>query len=165
MADNFSFDVVSKVDLNLVDESINIAMKEIANRYDFKDTNSEINLDKKENKIYLVSSDEYKVKALFDVLLTRMSKRGLPLKNFTVEKTENTLGQRVKMTVKIQQGIPQEKLKEMIKVIKENNLKVTPQIQKDTLRVFSRSKDELQKTIALLKSKDFGLTLIFTNYR
>ena len=161
----FSFDIVSKVDLNLVDESVNIALKEIANRYDFKDTNSEIMVDKKENKIYLVSSDEYKVKTLWDILFTRMAKRGMPLKNFTVEKIENALGNRARMIVKIQQGIPQEKLKEIVKVIKDSKLKVNPQINKDIIRVFSRSKDELQSTIALLKNKDFGITLIFTNYR
>ena len=164
MAD-FSFDVVSKVDMTLVDESVNIALKEVSNRYDFKDSNSEITVDKKENKIYLTSSDEYKVKSLYDVLLTRMSKRGLPLKNFTVEKIENALGSRARMIVKIQQGIPSEKAKEMVKLIKDAKFKVTPQIQGDTVRVFSRSKDELQAVISVLKSKDFGVSLIFTNYR
>ncbi|MEF3279874.1 MAG: YajQ family cyclic di-GMP-binding protein [Elusimicrobiota bacterium] len=164
MAD-FSFDVVSKVDLNIVEESINIALKEISNRYDFKDTNSEITLAKKENKIYLTSSDEYKVKTLYDVLLTRMSKRGLPLKNFVSEKIENALGSRARMIVKIQQGIPSEKAKEMVKLIKDSKLKVVAQIQGDMIRVSSRSKDELQATIALLKSKDFGINLSFTNYR
>lgn len=164
MAD-FSFDVVSKVDMTLVDESVNIALKEVSNRYDFKDSNSEITVDKKENKIYLTSSDEYKVKSLYDVLLTRMSKRGLPLKNFTVEKIENALGSRARMIVRIQQGIPSEKAKEMVKLIKDAKFKVTPQIQGDTVRVFSRSKDELQAVISMLKSKDFGVSLIFTNYR
>jgi len=164
MAD-FSFDVVSNVDINLVDESVNIALKEVQNRYDFKETNSEIQVDKKENKIYLTSSDEYKVKSLYDILLTRMSKRGLGLKNFTIEKIENALGSRARLIVKIQQGIPTEKAKEMVKIIKDSKLKVTPQIQGDTLRVFSRSKDELQNVISLLKSRDFGITLIFTNYR
>lgn len=164
MAD-FSFDVVSKVDMTLVDESVNIALKEVSNRYDFKDSNSEITVDKKENKLYLTSSDEYKVKSLYDVLLTRMSKRGLPLKNFTVEKIENALGSRARMIVKIQQGIPSEKAKEMVKLIKDAKFKVTPQIQGDTVRVFSRSKDELQAVISMLKSKDFGVSLIFTNYR
>ncbi len=165
MAEEFSFDVVSKVDLNLVDESINIALKEISNRYDFKDTNSEITIDKKENKIYLVSSDEYKVKTLYDVLLTRMAKRNLPLKNFKVNGIENALGARARMTVSIQQGIPSDKAKEIIKAVKDAKLKVNCQIQGDYIRVFSRSKDELQRTISYLKSIDFGLTLIFTNYR
>lgn len=164
MAD-FSFDIVSKVEITLVEESINNALKEIANRYDFKDTRSEINLDKKENVITLVSSDEYKVKALYDVLLTRLSKRGLPLKNFQPQKMENSLGGQAKQAVKIQQGIPQEKAKEIVKLIKDNKLKVTPAIQGDTVRVSSRSKDDLQTAISLVKGGDFGVTLQFTNYR
>lgn len=165
MAAEFSFDIVSKVDINIVEESISVALKEITNRYDFKDTNSEINLDKKENKISLISSDEYKVKTLYDVLLTRMAKRNLPLKNFKQLGIENALGSRAKLTVQIQQGIPSEKAKEIIKAIKDAKLKVNAQIQGDTVRVFSKSKDELQKTIAYLKNIDFGITLIFTNYR
>lgn len=165
MAAEFSFDIVSKVDINIVEESISVALKEITNRYDFKDTNSEINLDKKENKIYLISSDEYKVKTLYDVLLTRMAKRNLPLKNFKQLGIENALGSRAKLTVQIQQGIPSEKAKEIIKAIKDAKLKVNAQIQGDTVRVFSKSKDELQKTIAYLKNIDFGIMLIFTNYR
>lgn len=164
MAD-FSFDVISKVDMTLVDESVSIALKEIINRYDFKDTNSEINVDKKENKIFLTSSDEYRVKTLYDILLTRMSKRGLPLKNFTIEKIENALGSRARMIVKIQQGIPSEKTKEITKLIKDLKLKVNAQIQGDSVRISSKSKDELQSAIAALKSKDFGITLSFTNYR
>ncbi|MCX7642063.1 MAG: YajQ family cyclic di-GMP-binding protein [Elusimicrobiales bacterium] len=165
MAQEYSFDIISKVDTNIVDESISVTMKEITNRYDFKDTNSEINFDKKENKIYLISIDEYKVKTLYDVLLTRMAKRNLPLKNFKVLGIENTLGSRAKMVVQIQQGIPQDKAKEIVKTVKDAKLKVNSQIQGDLIRVFSKSKDELQKTIAYLKSLDFGITLIFTNYR
>ncbi|PIS46654.1 MAG: YajQ family cyclic di-GMP-binding protein [Elusimicrobia bacterium CG08_land_8_20_14_0_20_51_18] len=164
MAD-FSFDVVSKVDINLVDEAISTALKEIANRYDFKNSKSEINFDKKENAITLVSIDEYKVKALYDVLLTKLSKRGLPLKNFQPQKMEGSLGGQAKQAVKIQQGIPQEKAKEIVKLIKDNKLKVTASIQGDTVRVASKSKDELQTAINLVKSGDFGITLQFTNYR
>ncbi len=164
MAD-FSFDVVSKVELTLVEESIANAMKEIVNRYDFKDTNSLIELNSKELVITMTSSDEFKVKSLYDVLLTRLSKRGLPLKNFQPQKMESALGGRARQTVKIQQGIPQEKAKEITKAIKEAKLKVNASIQGDTVRVASKSKDELQATIALLKEKDFGITLQFTNYR
>ncbi|MEW5950571.1 MAG: YajQ family cyclic di-GMP-binding protein [Elusimicrobia bacterium] len=164
MAD-FSFDVVSKVELTLVEESISNAMKEIINRYDFKDTNSLIELNSKELTITMTSSDEFKVKSLYDVLLTRLSKRGLPLKNFQPQKTENALGGRARQIVKIQQGIPQEKAKEITKTIKDAKLKVNASIQGDTVRVSSKSKDELQNTIALLREKDFGITLQFTNYR
>lgn len=164
MAD-FSFDIVSKVELTLVEEAIANAMKEIVNRYDFKDTNSQIDLNKKDLEISLTSSDEFKVKSLYDVLLTRLSKRGLPLKNFQPQKMENALGGRARQVVKIQQGIPQEKAKEITRTIKDSRLKVNASIQGDAIRVSSKSKDELQATMGLLREKDFGLTLQFTNYR
>jgi uncharacterized protein YajQ (UPF0234 family) len=164
MAD-FSFDVVSKVDLNIIEEAINIAKKEVANRYDFKDSNPQIDLNAKESLIKLAGSDEYKVKALYDVLLTRLSKRGAALKNFQPQKVESGLGGSAKMDVKIQQGIPAEKAKEMVKLIKDNKLKAAGSIQGDQLRVTSASKDVLQNVIALLKGRDFGLELQFTNYR
>lgn len=165
MASDFSFDVVSKVEYTVVDEAIAIALKEIINRYDFKDSKSEINFDKKANTIMLQSSDDYKVKALFDVLLTKISKRGLPVKNFTGEKVESALGGTAKMAVKVQQGIPQDKAKEMIRAIKDQKLKANVSIQGDTLRVTSKSKDELQSVMALLRNGDYGLTLQFDNFR
>lgn len=164
MAD-FSFDVVSKVDLNIIEEAISVAKKEIANRYDFKDSNPSIELLAKDNLIKLSCSDEYKVKALYDVLLTRLSKKGVALKNFQPQKIESALGGTAKQEVKIQQGIPSEKAKEIVKIIKEAKLKVTASIQGDQLRVVSASKDALQDSIGLLKGKDFGLELQFTNYR
>jgi hypothetical protein len=165
MAADFSFDVVSKVDFNLVDESIMNALKEISNRYDFKDIKSDITFDKKENTIKLSSSDEYKVKALYDALLTRLSKRNIPLKNFQPQKMDSALGGTAKQEVKVQQGIPQDKAKEIVKLVKDNKLKVTVSIQGDTLRVTSRSKDELQTVMTLLRGHDFGITLQFDNYR
>lgn len=165
MASDFSFDVVSKVEYTVVDEAIAIAMKEIINRYDFKDSKSEINFDKKANTIMLQSSDDYKVKALFDVLLTKISKRGLPVKNFSGEKVENALGGTAKMAVKVQQGIPQDKAKEMIRAIKDRKLKANAAIQGDTLRITSKSKDELQNVMALLRGGDYGITLQFDNFR
>lgn len=164
MAD-YSFDVVSKVDLNIVEEAINIAKKEIANRYDFKDANPSLELITKDNLIKLSCKDEYKVKALYDILLTRLSKRGVALKNFLPQKIEAGLGGSAKQEVKIQQGIASDKAKEIVKVIKESKIKVATSIQGEQLRVSSSSKDALQDTIALLKNKDFGLELQFTNYR
>ena len=164
MAD-FSFDVVSKVDMHAVEDAVNVANKEIVNRYDFKDTNSSIELDMKNKEMKLASSDEYKIKALYDVLLTRLSKRGVPLKNISPEKIESSMGSSVKQKVKIQQGIPVEKAKEMAKDIKEQKFKSTPSIQGEQIRVSSRSKDELQLVIAFLKSKDYGLEIQFENYR
>ncbi len=164
MAD-FSFDVVSKVDLNIIEEAISVAKKEIANRYDFKDSNPNIELLAKDNLIKLSCSDEYKVKALYDVLLTRLSKKGVALKNFQPQKIESALGGTAKQEVKIQQGIPADKAKEIVKIIKEAKLKVAASIQGDQLRVTSASKDALQDSITLLKGNDFGLELQFTNYR
>ncbi|OGS13293.1 MAG: YajQ family cyclic di-GMP-binding protein [Elusimicrobia bacterium RIFOXYA2_FULL_58_8] len=165
MASEFSFDVVSKVEYTVVDEAIAIAMKEIINRYDFKDSKSEINFDKKANTIMLQSSDAYKVKALFDVLLTKISKRGLPVKNFEPQKIEDALGGTAKQAVKVQQGIPVEKAKEMVRAIKDRKLKANAAIQGDTLRVTSKSKDELQNVMTLLRGGDYGLTLQFDNFR
>ena len=164
MAD-FSFDVVSKVDMNIIEEAINIAKKEVANRYDFKGANPSIELLNKENLIKLSCADEYKVKALYDVLITRLSKRGVALKNLQPQKIEAGLGGSAKQEVKIQQGIPADKAKEMVRLIKDSKLKVSASIQGEQLRVSSASKDALQNTIALLRGKDFGLDLQFTNYR
>ena len=165
MASEFSFDVVSKVEYTVVDEAIAIAMKEVINRYDFKDSKSEISFDKKNNSIILQSCDDYKVKALYDVLLTKLSKRGLPLKNFEPQKIESALGGTARQAVKIQQGIPQDKAKEIVKAMKEQKLKANISIQGDTLRVTSKSKDELQNVMALLRGGDFGITLQFDNFR
>jgi hypothetical protein len=165
MANEFSFDVVSKVEYTLVDEAISIAMKEVVNRYDFKDSKSEINFDKKNNSIMLQSCDDYKVKALYDVLLTKLSKRGLPLKNFEPQKIESALGGTAKQAVKVQQGIPQDKAKEIVKAMKEQKLKANISIHGDTLRVTSKSKDELQNVMALLRGQDFGIALQFDNFR
>ena len=165
MASDFSFDVVSKVEYTVVDEAIAIAMKEIINRYDFKDSKSEINFDKKANSIMLQSSDDYKVKALYDVLLMKISKRGLPVKNFSGEKVQSALGGTAKMLVKVQQGIPQEKAKEITRAIKDQKLKANAAIQGDTLRITSKSKDELQNVMTLLRNGDYGITLQFENFR
>lgn len=165
MASEFSFDVVSKVDYNLVDEAIATALKEIVNRYDFKGINSEINFDKKANTIMMQSADDYKLKALYDVLQTKLSKRGLPLKNFAPQKVEDALGATAKQVVKIQQGIPQDKAKEIVKDIKAQKIKANVSIQADTLRVTSKSKDELQTVMTLLRAGDYGISLQFDNFR
>ncbi|NLO90891.1 MAG: YajQ family cyclic di-GMP-binding protein [Elusimicrobia bacterium] len=165
MADDFSFDVVSKVDLHAVEDAVNVASKEIAARYDFKDTNSSITLDAKNLTLTLVSSDDFRIKSLYDVLLTRLSKRGLPLRNFSPEKAESSLGGTMTQVVKIQQGIPADKCKEIARAVKDSKLKATASIQGDHLRVTSRSKDVLQSVITLLKSGNYGVELHFENYR
>ena len=165
MPSDFSFDVVSKVDLNLVDECVQIAMKEIANRFDFKGSISKIELNAKELNLTVTSDNEFKLKAVLDVLNTRLAKRGLPLKNFVPQKLETALGGAVRQQVKVQQGIPSDKAKEMVAAIKKSGLKVQASIQADQLRVTSRSKDALQDAMAALKGASFGIDLQFTNYR
>ena len=165
MPSDFSFDVVSKVDLNLVGECIQIALKEIANRFDFKGSISNIEFNPKELTLTVTSDDEFKLKAVHDVLNTRLAKRGLPLKNFVPQKLESALGGTVRQQVKVQQGIPTDKAKEMIAAIKKAGLKAQAQIQADQLRVTSRSKDALQDAMALLRRGTFGVDLQFTNFR
>ena len=165
MAEEFSFDVVSKVDLHAVEDAINVANKEISARYDFKDTNSSITLDPKALTLTLVSSDDFRIRSLYDVLLTRLSKRGLPLRNFSPEKAEASLGGTMTQVVKIQQGIPSDKCKDIARAVKDSKLKANASIQGDHLRVTSRSKDVLQSVIALLKSGNYELDLNFENYR
>jgi len=165
MAQDFSFDVVSKVDANLVGECVQVAMKEIGNRFDFKGSISKIEFNPKDATLTLTSDDEFKLKNVVDILNTRLAKRGLPLKNFAPQKIESALGGAVRQVVKVQNGIPSEKAKEIAAEIKKSGIKVTPAIQGDQVRVSSRSKDELQRTMALLKGGDFGVDLQFANYR
>ena len=165
MAKDFSFDVVSKVDMTTVSECVQVALKEIGNRFDFRGTDSKIEFDQKAQVIKLQSADEYKVKAVLDVLQMRMAKRNLPLKNFTPEKVEEALGGTAKMILKIVDGIPGDKGKNIVKDLKKSGLKVQASIQKDQLRVTSRSKDTLQEAIEYLKKQDYDISLQFENYR
>jgi uncharacterized protein YajQ (UPF0234 family) len=165
MPQEFSFDVVSVVDLNVVADCVNVAAKEITNRFDFKDANASLDLDQKDKKIVVRAKDENRVEAAFDVLLNRLAKRNLPLKNFQKGKIDQALGQTARMEVKIQSGIPADKAREIAKAVKDAKIKANPAIQGDQLRVSGRSKDDLQAAITLLKAKDFGIALQFTNYR
>lgn len=165
MSSDFSFDVVSEADLNLVSESVQTALKEIANRFDFKTAAASIELDVKAKKLVLRAVDDFKVEAAYDVLTTRMAKRGLPIKNLTKGKIENALGQTAKMEVAIQSGIPTDKAKQMTQAIRDAKLKVNAQIQNEQVRVTSKSKDELQATMNLLRGGDYGLDLQFKNFR
>jgi cyclic-di-GMP-binding protein len=165
MASDFSFDVVSEVDMNLVNESIQVAMKEIVNRFDFKDAQASIELNAKEKKITVRAVDEMKIENALDILYTRMAKRGLPIKNLTKGKIEQALGQTARLEVAIQAGIPTEKSKEMAAAIKQQKLKVNASIQGEQLRVTSKSKDELQATMAFLRGGSFGVDLQFKNFR
>ena len=166
MAAQVSFDVTSGVDLQEVDNAVNQAKKELAQRYDFKGSKASIELKKAENQIELIADDTFKMDAVWDILLTRMVRRGVPTKNLKPSDVTPIAGGLVKRTVELQQGIPSDAAKEIVKFLKEQKLKkVQAAIQGDQLRVSSPSKDELQATMRLLKAKDFGCELQFGNYR
>jgi uncharacterized protein YajQ (UPF0234 family) len=165
MASDFSFDAVSEMDLNLVSEVVAVALKEITNRFDLKTANATIELNTKDKKLIVRASDEFKVEQVYDVLLTRLAKRGLPIKNLTKGKVEAALGQTARVDVAIASGIPTDKAKKMQQAIKDAKLKVNAQIQDGQLRVSSKSKDELQATMNLLKQGSFELDLQFKNFR
>ncbi len=165
MADQNSFDVVSKVDMQEVKNAIDQALKEIHQRFDFKGTKTELTLKEKENELVIVSDDEYKLKSVTDILKAKLIKRSVSVKAFTFGTVEPALGGTVRQTAKIQNGLTTEKAKEIVKEIKERKFKAQAQIQGDQLRVQSKSRDELQAVIAFLKGKDFGVDLQYVNYR
>lgn len=165
MAGQNSFDIVSKIDLQEVRNAVDQAMKEIKQRFDFKGSKSDITLDDKEKAMILLSDDENKLKSVIDILQTKIIKRGISLKALTYEKIEQALGGTVRQKIKLQDGIPQEKAKEIVKIIKDEKLKVQSQIQGDQLRVTGKNRDDLQAVIALLKEKDLGVDMQFVNYR
>jgi len=160
-----SFDIVSKVDLQEVSNAIQQAMKEIGQRYDFKGSKSSIELDKGNNEITIVSDDEYKLTSVIDILESKFIKRKVPIKALEYGTVEAALSGTVKQGVKLQQGIPTEKGKEIAKIIKTAKLKVQAEIQKDQLRVKGKDIDNLQSAISMLKEKDLGIHLEFVNFR
>jgi len=164
MASDNSFDVVSKIDLQEVSNAIQQAAKEIHTRFDLKDSKSEINMEGKD-AIVLSSADEYKLKAVTDVLQTKLVKRQVPLKGLQYQAIEPAAGSTVRQKIKLQQGIPIEKAREIVKLIKDSKLKVQASIQGDTVRVSGKDRDTLQQVIGLLRNKDFGIDMQFTNYR
>lgn len=165
MPEEHSFDIVSEVNMQEVSNAVDQAMKEISQRFDFKGSKSSITLDKKNSTITLISDDEQKLKSVIDILQSKLIKRGVPLKSLIYGKIEPASGNTVRQLVTIQQGVPQEKAKEIVKFIKELKLKVSAEIQKDQVRVKGKKIDDLQTIISKLKEKDFGIALQFTNYR
>jgi uncharacterized protein YajQ (UPF0234 family) len=165
MADVNSFDVVSKVDMQEVKNALDQAMKEIRQRFDFKGTRTELTLKEEESELVIVSDDEYKLKSVVDIVKARLIKRNVSVKAFGFGPVEPALGGTVRQVAKIQNGLPNEKAKEIARLIKDGKFKAQAQIQGDQVRVQGKSKDELQAVIALLKSKDFGIDLQFMNYR
>jgi hypothetical protein len=165
MPQDFSFDVVSRVDLQEVSNAVQQASKEIATRFDFRGSASKIELREKELEMVLVSDDEHKLKSVIDILETRLVRRGVAVKALDYGKIEPAAGATVRQVAKIQQGIPSEKAKEIVKAIKDRKLKVQASIQADQVRVAGRSKDDLQSAMAIVREGEFGLPLQFTNYR
>lgn len=167
MASDYSFDAVSDVDLNLVSEVVQVAMKEIANRFDLKGANPSIDLDVKTKKMTVKAADEFKAEQVYDVLFGRLAKRGLSLKCFKKGKVEAALGQTGRIEITIESGIPTDKAKKIQQAIKDAKLKVNAQIQDAQLRVSSKSKDELQSAMSLLRNGAAGweLDLQFKNFR
>jgi len=166
MAQPASFDITSTVDLQEVDNAVNQARKEIAQRYDFKGSRAAIDLNRGENTIVLVADDDYKMNALWEILQTRMVRRGVPVKNLTPGTIEKAANDTVRRVVTLQQGIPTEAAKDIVKYLKDLKLKkVTVAIMADQVRVSSPSKDELQEAMRHLREHDFGVALQFGNYR
>ena len=164
MPDN-SFDVVSKIDLPEVSNAVQQALKEIQQRYDLKDSHSNIELQEKENKILLHSQDEYKLKAVVEILEQKLVKRKVPLKGLVYGTMTAAGGSTVRQEVTLQQGIPVEKAREIVKLIKDSKKKVQASIQGDFLRIAGKDRDTLQDVMQLLRSSDFGIDMQFTNYR
>jgi cyclic-di-GMP-binding protein len=164
MPDN-SFDIVSKIDLPEVSNAVQQAVKEIQQRFDLKDSRSSIELREKENKILLASSDEFKLKAVTDVLQAKLVKRSVPLKGLSYGVITPAGGSTVRQEITLQQGIAIEKARDIVKTIKDSKKKAQASIQGDLVRVAAKDRDTLQEIIALLRGHDFGIDMQFTNYR
>jgi len=164
MPDN-TFDIVSKIDLAEVNNAVQQGLKEIHQRFDLKNTKSDIQLNEKDNKIVLASQDEFKLKAVADVLEQKLVKRKVPLKGLSFGAIVPAAGSTVRQEITLQQGISVEKAREIVKSIKDSKKKVQASIQGDFVRVSGRDRDALQDVIALLRGQDFGIDMQFTNYR
>lgn len=165
MASDFSFDIVSQVDLQAVDDAVNISMKEIINRFDLKGTNSTIELNRVEKTVILSASSDFHLKQIKNVLSSKMAKRGVSQKALTVKTTEANISGAVRETDNVVCGIEKELAKSIVKDIKTLNLKVQSAIQDEQIRVSSRDKDALQSVISFIKAKDYPVPLQFINYR
>jgi hypothetical protein len=159
-----SFDVVSKLDLQEVQNAMNMALKEIHQRFDLKDSKSNLEMEGKE-AVILTSADDFKLKAVNDVFQGKLVKRGVPLKNLQYGPVEPAAGSTVRQRIKLQQGIDTDKAREMVKLIKNTKKKVQASIQGDFVRISGKDRDTLQEIIALLRQQDFGIEVQFTNYR
>jgi len=163
MSKENTFDIACKIDLQEVSNAINQAIKEIQQRYDLKGTRSEIVQEK--DAITVTSEDDFKLKAVIDILQSKLHRRGVPLKALTYGSVEQAAGGTVRQRIALQQGIPIEKAKEIVKIIKSSKVRVQVQIQEDQVRVSGKNRDDLQAVLALLKEQDLGIEMQFTNYR
>jgi uncharacterized protein YajQ (UPF0234 family) len=164
MPDN-SFDIVSQIDLAEVNNAIQQARKELVTRFDLKDSKSSIDLNEKDKKILLASQDEFKLKAVTEILNQKLVKRNVPLKGLVSGAIQAAAGSSVRQEITLQQGIPMEKAKEIVKLIKDSKKKVQASIQADVVRISGKDRDSLQEVIQLLRGHDFGIDMQFTNYR
>ena len=164
MPDN-SFDIVSKIDLSEVNNAVQQALKEITTRFDLKDSHSNIELNEKDNKLVLTSADDYRLKAVRDILEGKLVKRHVPLKGLSYGTIDPAAHSTVRQEVTLQQGISTEKARDIVKLIKDSKKKVQASIQGDLVRVSGKDRDTLQEIINLLKGHDFGIDMQFTNYR
>jgi uncharacterized protein YajQ (UPF0234 family) len=163
MASDNSFDIVCKIDMQIVKNAIMQTMKEIGQRYDFKGTKSDISMD--EHTLIILSDDDYRLNSVIDILKTRLVKAKISLKALDFSKIEAAAGGMVRQRITLQQGIPGEKAKEIVKLIKQTKLKVQAQIQSDQVRVSGKKRDDLQEIMTLLKEKDLKIDMQFVNYR
>jgi uncharacterized protein YajQ (UPF0234 family) len=160
-----SFDIVSKIDLQEVLNAVHQTLKEVNQRYDLKGTGSTIDLDQVEHKVVLKSPDEFTLKQVLEILEQKLVRRGVPLKGLNYQKIQPAAGSTVVQEIDLQQGIPIEKAREIVKLIKQTKLKVQAAIQGDQVRVSGKSRDDLQRVIAAVKEQDLGIDMQFTNYR
>ncbi len=163
MAAENSFDIACKIDMQEVTNALDQARREVSTRYDLKGAKCEITLEKTD--ITVLAPDDMKVKALVDILQSRLHKRGVPLKALTYGDVEQASGGALRQKISLQQGIPIERAREIVRLIKDTKIRVQASIQEDQVRVAGKNRDDLQKIIALLRDKDLGIALQFTNYR
>jgi uncharacterized protein YajQ (UPF0234 family) len=163
MAAENSFDIVCKVDMQEVTNALDQTRREVETRYDLKGARNEIKLEKQE--ITVLSADDMKLKAIVDILQSKLHKRGVPLKALTYGEVEDAAGSARRQKITLQQGIPVDKAKEIVRLVKDSKLKVQASIQEDKVRVAGKNRDDLQKVIAMVREKDFGIAVAFDNYR
>ncbi len=165
MADTFSFDAVSIIDMQEVDNALNQARKEIVQRYDFKGSKTSIELDAKANTLTIVSDDDFKVKSVVDILQSKMIRRGISVKALKFGKIEPAAGGLARQVITLQSGIDKENAKKITTLVKNSGLKVQAQIMGDQIRVSGKNKDDLQSIMQMIRDADFDFAAQFVNYR